>query len=473
MAESRSMTENPNPYSGAQPGPNPQASPPPGPQQDPPPSESSEESFFNSIRRSGFFRTEERWIGGVAGGVARKFGLDPLLVRGLLAASLLLVGAGLVLYGVAWALLPEERDGRIHFQEMMRGNFDGALVGAGLAILAGFSWGSFSLFPFSYLNGWFTGLLWVAGTAAVIVIIVVAVNKNRGATANPVAGGPAPAPYTGAYQQGSTPSMPSPNSSSTSGAPTAAPVFGPRNVHEQHQPNHPTPAQPSGPTPPPPTKAHGPGGAFVGALLGIWALIAAGVLIADRTGQFSIPVTVILAATLIGVCGLGIIVSGVRGRTSGTFGAIAIISLILTLPMVAWTGTNLKFSEATHAGVGEAVFAPTSAAEAEAGYAALIGDWELDLTNLPPTADPIDVTISVAVGELVVRMPAESNWSAQVTLGVGEVRVDAPENSTTRSGVLIGNHNLSSQSVADGASADYDLTIRGALGEITIIEEQL
>ena len=55
----------------------------------------------------------------------------------IFAASLLLGGLGLVVYGVAWALLPERRDGRIHAEEMILGRFDIALLGALAFVLVG------------------------------------------------------------------------------------------------------------------------------------------------------------------------------------------------------------------------------------------------------------------------------------------------------------------------------------------------
>ncbi len=40
-----------------------------------------EDPFFTAVRRIGIVRTESRWVGGVSGGVARRLGMDPLLVR--------------------------------------------------------------------------------------------------------------------------------------------------------------------------------------------------------------------------------------------------------------------------------------------------------------------------------------------------------------------------------------------------------
>ncbi|MGW0229798.1 PspC domain-containing protein [Actinopolymorpha singaporensis] len=51
---------------------------------------------------------DERMIAGVCGGIARYAGLDPVIIRLALAASILLGGAGVVLYIAAWIIVPEE-----------------------------------------------------------------------------------------------------------------------------------------------------------------------------------------------------------------------------------------------------------------------------------------------------------------------------------------------------------------------------
>src|SRR5699024_2025569 len=85
----------------------PPSAPPP-----PPPS-----GFFASVRRLGIWRSQDRWAGGVAAGIARRYGVDPLLVRGILVVVTMFGGLGLVLYGLGWALLPEASDGRIHLEQ--------------------------------------------------------------------------------------------------------------------------------------------------------------------------------------------------------------------------------------------------------------------------------------------------------------------------------------------------------------------
>lgn len=54
-------------------------------------------------------RSEDRWIGGVCGGLADHFGLDPALVRVLFVASLLLPGPQLLIYAILWFVMPDAR----------------------------------------------------------------------------------------------------------------------------------------------------------------------------------------------------------------------------------------------------------------------------------------------------------------------------------------------------------------------------
>lgn len=57
------------------------------------------------MRRS----SRDRRIAGVAGGIARHFDIDPLLVRIVLVVLVFFGGSGLILYGAGWLLLPGDR----------------------------------------------------------------------------------------------------------------------------------------------------------------------------------------------------------------------------------------------------------------------------------------------------------------------------------------------------------------------------
>ncbi|WP_432537074.1 PspC domain-containing protein [Kineococcus arenarius] len=87
------------------------------------------------VRSWGVVRGEDRWFAGVCGGLATRTGLDPVLVRGLLIALVLVGGLGLALYGLAWAVLPDAR-GRVELEAAARGDVSGALaLAAGLVLL--------------------------------------------------------------------------------------------------------------------------------------------------------------------------------------------------------------------------------------------------------------------------------------------------------------------------------------------------
>ena len=50
----------------------------------------------------------DRMIAGVCSGIARRFGIDPTIVRIAFVASLLLPGPQILIYLVAWLLMPDE-----------------------------------------------------------------------------------------------------------------------------------------------------------------------------------------------------------------------------------------------------------------------------------------------------------------------------------------------------------------------------
>ncbi len=90
----------------------PSGSPPPPP---PPPGDGPPRSGMNTSAL-GDYRTlrrsaTDRKVAGVAGGLARHLDIDPLLVRVLLVVLVFFGGAGLLVYGVLWLLVPDERSG--------------------------------------------------------------------------------------------------------------------------------------------------------------------------------------------------------------------------------------------------------------------------------------------------------------------------------------------------------------------------
>src|SRR5690348_4746393 len=54
----------------------------------------------------------DRYIAGVAGGLGRHFGVDPIVVRVVLAALCVFGGIGILIYVALWLFVPSDRTGR-------------------------------------------------------------------------------------------------------------------------------------------------------------------------------------------------------------------------------------------------------------------------------------------------------------------------------------------------------------------------
>ncbi len=175
------------------------AGPPPGqtppygwPPQSPPPQGGSS-AFFDSLRRSGWYRADNRVLGGVCSGVSARTGWDLGLVRGATVVLAIFFSPVWIAYGVAWALLPEQRDGRIHLEQLIDGHLDIAQLGALAMLVLGIG----NPLPWATgAGGWFVAGLIVVG----IVVAIAAVASSKGQdprTGTPYGPGGAATPSNG------------------------------------------------------------------------------------------------------------------------------------------------------------------------------------------------------------------------------------------------------------------------------------
>ncbi len=85
------------------------------------------------LRRS----RDDRVIAGVCGGLGRYLGIDPVLLRIAFVVLALAGGGGVLLYLVAWVLIPNERPGEAPGDAAPSGGDTLRLVAGGLLIVVG------------------------------------------------------------------------------------------------------------------------------------------------------------------------------------------------------------------------------------------------------------------------------------------------------------------------------------------------
>ena len=436
---------------GPQPGPAPSFQQYDGPQ--PGPQGGSTHRFFDSLRGSGLMRTNERWIAGVAGGVAHRFDLDPTLVRCVWVVLSLFAGVGLVLYGLAWALLPEESDGRIHLEEALSGRFNAGLAGAiGTTIIGMSTFGS------GFIPNWYVheagiaAALWPLFWLGLFILGIVflirraqARRARRKAARGPRGPQPWQAPAPGAAQTpGSRPGVQAGGFASAwdSSAPgSGTPAFNQSaggqswqsRSYRQRPPYQPMPM----PVRPARPRRPGPGSSLSLAVLGLGLLTAAGVWYATVThhlgllqGQF------ILIGILVALLGAGIVVSGLRRRHGGWMTVLGWpVLFVVAIPALA-----------------TASIVPTSLARMPFGVitdSATFGSTTVTWKELASSASGGSVTRSKDVGDLTLDlrgMPAEeasrlSTITAHLDVGTLRIKTDTDQRVEIRTDVDMGSVN--------------------------------
>ncbi|MDQ0573973.1 PspC domain-containing protein [Agromyces albus] len=150
--------------------------------------------FYAWLRRLGLPR-RAGWLGGVCAGIGARLGIDPLIVRGIVVV-IALFGAPLVLlYAIAWLLLPDA-EGEIHLERLLRGTVDPAIVGIavmgviGMLPIAQDGWLGWRWWP-EWPSIWFGGVdvltpfrvLWVLAVIAGAIALVVWLIRRAAQTA--------------------------------------------------------------------------------------------------------------------------------------------------------------------------------------------------------------------------------------------------------------------------------------------------
>lgn len=398
-----------------------------GPDAPPPLPPSGSAKFFQWIRGLGIRRGPNRWVGGVCSGLGQKWGIDPVIVRGVTVVLTLFFGIGLLAYGIAWALLPEP-DGRIHVEEVGRGHWSSGMTGAAIATMLGL--GGSGRDAFGPNNGWsFWPVLWMGGVAWVIYW---AYNHYK-AKDNPTLTGEG-------FGQDSNPSAANWQAGRAGTPGSAAPHPSQQAAHQPGQPPAPQPAPQYGYsfTPKPDhyvktrqvrtTPRLGAAASLV--VMGAAAVVGAVILLLSTNNVIDVNghgAAVAVAAAAI-TAGLGILTAGIAGRTAGGLGTFAIIGLVVA--------GGLSLPQQDVSAFKDADWAPTSISAAQTGRTILMGNGTVDLTKFDGGATltkDVQIPLNLVVSNVTIQVPENIPVQFQSELAAASLTIDGK---TTGSGIV-------------------------------------
>jgi phage shock protein PspC (stress-responsive transcriptional regulator) len=354
------------------------------------------------LRRS----ADDRWVAGVAGGLARHLDVDPLILRVAFVVLAFFGGAGLLLYGACWLLVPEDGSDQAAITLDDRSRTVALLSVGVLAAFAllGDSWGFF----------WFP---WPLAIIALVVVLFVTRKDRRSATPPPGSGGGvvSAADETSTYQ-GTT----SDGATWTYQGPT-------RYV-----------------APPRDPRRRGPilfwfTLALIALAIGTLGIVdVAGVAVADAA----------YPALAVGIAGLMLLVGSFYGRAGG----LILVGLLATVPMAALTVVGQWEGERS---IRET---PATADEVESSYDFGGGELTLDLTQVDDVEalDGRRISVDGGAGRIELLVPDEMD----VTVNG---RIDGP-GAITLFGEQRGGIETTSRGVHEGGVEAPSLTIDADLG---------
>lgn len=359
------------------------------------------------LRRS----RDNRRIAGVAGGIARHLDIDPIIVRVTLVVLSFFGGAGLLVYGVCWLIVPADGAAEATVRLDTRSRTVALVLVGGLAVLAllGDGLGRFD-FP------------WPLFVIGLIVLGVLFVRRHNDD------------PLLGWYRADRT------GTTSAEGTPAGPPAPGPLTAY------HPVPLPP---------RRGGPILFWYALLL---VAIGVGVLgMVDLAGA-DVPDSAYPALAL-GVCGAMLLVGAFWGRAGG----IILLGLISAAATAGATAAD-------EVDAGHVDDRPLTAADVRDHYRLDAGEIELDLTDVADLAalDGRTITLDVDLGRISVVLPRGLDVTIDSEVSVGQRTIlgdgsDGDSGTTTVAG-----------DAGPGAGADLpDLTldVTVGFGEIDITRE--
>jgi phage shock protein PspC (stress-responsive transcriptional regulator) len=332
-------------------------------------------------------RSSDRKIAGVAAAIARRYAVDPVLVRVAFVVATITGGAGVLLYLLGWLLLPAEAD-RVSGTGSVPGWGRSSMSAVLIIVLV------LLLIPAAaVLDDHGSGIIGVAVALGALFLL----HRSRAALGeipgSPAAGSQQPDTERAA----GTPATVDDRERSTPPAwdPLGAAPF----AWDLPEPS----AQPEPIDPPAAARWK-----ITPITLGI-ALLVGGIALAFAPALSAAQV----AAMLLGVVGLGLVV--------GAFfqGGRGLIPVAIPLALLTWV---LSAAPAAGFKIGGGHWTPITAAQVQPRYSVTLGNGDLDLSELRLTNDQtVRTSVAVGIGETHVYLPPNVDAQVSCQTQVGDV----------------------------------------------------
>ncbi|GAB3597017.1 hypothetical protein GCM10027446_24610 [Angustibacter peucedani] len=394
---------------------------------------------LRGLRRS----SDDKVLAGVCGGLGRSLGVDPLLLRVVVAVMVLFGGTGIVLYALAWLLLPQD-DGTasVGAQALDRGRHHPSTQTIWLAVVLAVA---VTLGVVGAFGRWDGPILLSLAVVGLLVWLLRSGRVQTAGTPVPPSGAPVP-PVPPAAAAGTAPMTATVQDTPTSTVPPVppAPPAGPTWTA-------PVPPQPPAPPRPPKPRSH-----LFGLTVSV-ALIGVGVLAAiDAAGAHlwsgAYP------ALVLAVLGGGLLVGAWYGRARGLVFWGLVLALVTTVTSVAGNAVR----DVPNRTVDDTV-AVTQVDQLPTADRYGAGQVTYDLSGLDVAGQSVSMRSRIGFGEIVVVVPPDVDVTLDARTGVGGLSLFGQETGG------VNDHVQRTDLGADGpGGGSLDLTLYAGFGHLEV-----